>query len=102
MNPPDARDRPARPVALDPTQDGFFDAFLPLLASSAEDALAVASSAQASAHQRADEGGVVRALLAEGMARDALGQAERDVVLARALDMERWTWLNAWAIPFCC
>lgn len=84
-----AKDKPARTMAPDPAHDGFFDAFMPLLASSAEEALAVASAAQALAQERGDEGGVVRALLAEGMAHDALGHAQRDVVLARALEMSQ-------------
>jgi tetratricopeptide (TPR) repeat protein len=70
---------------FDSGDDGFFDALSPLLASRASEALAVASAAQILAANRGDAHGVVRAMLVAGMAHDALGQAERDSVLAEAL-----------------
>lgn len=70
----------------DPGTDAFFDEALPLLAAHAGEALKVAHAAREVAQTRGDSLGVVRALLLEGMAHDALGQAERDGVLAEALE----------------
>ena len=69
---------------LDPGSDAFFDAWQPLLAARADDALAAALAAQARAAAMGDELGVVRAMLVEGMAHDALGHTQRDEVLAEA------------------
>jgi signal transduction histidine kinase len=73
------------PARLDPGDDAFFEQALPLLAARAADALCAAHAARALAESRGDALGVVRALLLEGMAHDALGHAERDAVLADAL-----------------
>lgn len=72
-------------AAYDPGSDAFFDEALPLLAARAGDALSLAQQARERAASCGDALGVVRALLLEGMAHDALGHAERDDVLAEAL-----------------
>ncbi len=71
--------------ALDPSADTLFARAQTMLATRPADALRAARQAQALARERSDELGVVRSLLLEGMARDALGHAERDAVLAEAL-----------------
>lgn len=65
--------------------DGFFDGMQPLLATRPGDALRIAQAAELRAAEQGDGLGVVRALLVQGMAHSALGEPQRDEILARAL-----------------
>jgi signal transduction histidine kinase len=69
----------------DASNEAFFQRNQVLLATRAADALEVGREAEARARAADDQLGVVRALLLQGMAQDALGHAERDATLAEAL-----------------
>jgi len=69
----------------DASSEAFFQRNQVLLATRAADALTVGREAEARARDAGDGLGIVRALLLQGMAQDALGHAERDATLALAL-----------------
>ncbi|MEK8031009.1 hypothetical protein AACH06_09300 [Ideonella sp. DXS29W] len=69
----------------DASTEAFFQRNQMLLATRAADALEVGREAEARARVAMDQLGVVRSLLLQGMAQDALGHAERDATLAEAL-----------------
>jgi tetratricopeptide (TPR) repeat protein len=74
-------------TGFDERSDEFFNQIQPMLGADPQRALAVARAAQARAQARGDMLGVVRGLLAQGTAHNALGQAERDEVFAQALQL---------------
>lgn len=67
--------------------DAFFEQVQILLATRPEAALSLGRSAEQRSLAAGDVLAVVRALLLQGMAHDALGQVESDAVFARALEL---------------
>lgn len=70
---------------FDEASDELFNQVQAVLATQPAQAVAIGRAAQQRAEARGDMLGVVRSLLVQGTAHNALGQSERDEVFARAL-----------------
>lgn len=71
----------------DESSDALFEQLQATIAARPSDALRVACALERRAERAGNAVGVIRALLIQGAAHNALGQAERDLVFARALDL---------------
>lgn len=72
-------------AAYDVRQDSIFDKIQPVIAMRPAEALRIGQAAERWGAQEGDALAVVRSLLLQGIAHSALGQPERDAVLAKAL-----------------